>query len=765
MKIPVLATRGVVNFPGYKTIIEVGRQNSTNAIIESLTNFSSSIIILSQKNPTLDEITSEKDLYTIGTLATFNIEERYATGGMRIEVNGLERVKVSDLEFKNNMIFANKKSFNDIVGDEIKEQALVRKISTKIEKSVTNLVNLPKNILQELATGISAGELADIVGQFLPIKLDKKIQILSTRNINKRLELVISILGDEEKILEIEKEIDNNVRKTLDKQQREYLLRERMKTIKEELGEISSKDSEISEIRKKLENKKYSKEVKDKILDEVKKYEAMPPISAEANVSKSYIEWLIKLPWSTYSKDSNSLSKAEKALELEHYGLEKVKERIIEYLAVKMNTNSLTAPIICLVGPPGVGKTSLASSIAKAIDKKFVKVSLGGVRDEAEIRGHRRTYVGSMPGKIIQAVNKSKTSNPVILLDEIDKMASDYKGDPTSAMLEVLDPEQNSKFQDHYLELEYDLSKAMFIATANYYENIPHPLLDRVEIINLSSYTLKEKKQIAKKHLIKKVLKENGINEKEFKISDSNLGYLIEHYTQEAGVRNLKRILDKIIRKLVVKKINGETLPKEITKEVIKELLGKKIYEYDLKEKKPIIGQVTGLAYTQYGGTTLPVEVTTFKGKGDLKITGQLKDVMNESAGIALTFVKANAKAFGITFDFASNDLHIHVPEGAIPKDGPSAGVTFTTAIISALTGKGVSPDYAMTGEITLRGKVLAIGGLKEKSLAAVRMGVKTIFIPKNNEKDIKELPKEIKDKLEILPISNYNEISNILFK
>ncbi len=765
MRLPVLATRGIINFPGFKTIIEVGRQESIKAIMKSLSNFSASIIITSQVNPIQDKITSEDEIYHYGTLATINIEEQYATGGMRIEVTGLERVKLSKIEFDKDFIWAFSKTLEEKSGDEIVEQTLVRKISNRIESSIANFVNLPKNVLQELSTGISASELADLVGQYVPIKLKEKFKILSTLDINKRLELIINILEKEEKILKLEKDIDKTVRETLDKQQREYLLRERMKTIKEELGEFSSKDEDISDMMKKTQDKKFPEDIRTRIIEEVKKYESMPPISAEANVSKAYIDWLIKLPWSTYSKDSTSLEEAKNSLEKEHFGLEKVKERIIEYLAVKLNTNSLTAPIICLVGPPGVGKTSLATSIAKAVNRKFVKVSLGGVRDEAEIRGHRRTYVGSMPGKIVQAISKSKTSNPVILLDEIDKMASDYKGDPTSAMLEVLDPEQNKNFQDHYLELEYDLSKVMFIATANYYENIPAPLLDRVEIIDLSSYTLKEKKQIAKKHLIKKIIKENGLKSTELKIKETTLEYIINHYTQEAGVRNLQRTLDKIARKLVVKKINKETIPAEIDQELVSKLLGKKIYEFDTKEGESIVGQVTGLAYTQFGGTTLPVEVTTFKGKGDLKITGQLKEVMNESAAIALAFVKANTKMFGIDFDFATNDIHIHVPEGAVPKDGPSAGVTFTTAIISALTGKGVSPDYAMTGEITLRGKVLPIGGLKEKSLAAARMGIKTIFIPKNNTKDINELPKEVKNKLKILAVSDYNEIKDIIFK
>ncbi|WP_210725162.1 endopeptidase La [Mycoplasma todarodis] len=764
MKYPVLATRGIANFPGHKNIIEIGRPESLIAINEALIKHEGQIIVVSQKSAMLDKITSIDDIFTTGTLATIEVQEAYDGGGKRIEVTGLSRVKISEVTIDDS-IFAEAKLVKSISGDELREQALVRKVSSEIEKSLGKLINMPKHVLQELASGISAGELADVVGHYMPLTIEKKAKILATRNVNKRLELVIEILEEEARIIEIEKDLDVNVRSTLDKQQREYLLRERMKAIKEELGEMSSKSSEIDSWREAIQDKKYPVYVKEKVLDEIAKYEAMPPISAEANVSKAYIDWLVKLPWETYSKDSTDIVKAQEVLDKGHYGLEKVKERIIEYLAVKANTKSNTAPIIALVGPPGVGKTSLARSIAETIDREFIKVSLGGVRDEAEIRGHRRTYVGSMPGKLIQAINKAKTSNPVILLDEIDKMASDYKGDPTSAMLEVLDPEQNKKFQDHYLELEYDLSKVMFIATANYYENIPAPLLDRVEIIDLSSYTMKEKVMIAKNHLIPQVIKENGLTKSQFKMTDKIIEKVAKHYTLEAGVRGLKRAFDKLARKIVVKKIKGEIKGAyTITEPKMIELLGQKSFIEDKKEKNPIIGQVTGLAYTQYGGTTLPVEVTTFPGKGELRITGQLKDVMTESATIALAFVKANTKKFGIDFDFEKNSIHIHVPEGAVPKDGPSAGVTFTTALISALSKRGISSDWAMTGEITLRGKVLAIGGLKEKSLAAVRMGVKEIFIPKANEKDIAELPKESKEKLKIHPVSDYSEIYKVLF-
>ncbi len=766
MKYPLLATRGIVTFPGHSNTIEVGRIKSLLAISTAISKYDGQILIVSQKTAMTDDVKSKDELYEVGTLANVKIEENYQSGGKRVLVTGLERVKLTKVSF-GNTISSEIKKYGSITGDSVKEQVLVRKVSKLIEKSISGMVKIPKNVLTELSTGISASELADVVGHYMPMSLEKKSIILSTRNINKRLGEVIKILEEETHIIEIEKDLDSNVRETLDKQQREYLLRERMKAIKEELGEISSKDSDIDAIRTKINSNKYPAYVRERILDELKKFEAMPPISAEANVSKAYIDWLVKLPWETFSKDSTDIPKAKRILNKGHFALNKVKERIIEHLAVKANTNSNTSPIITLVGPPGVGKTSLAKSIAEAVDREFIKISLGGVRDEAEIRGHRRTYVGSMPGKIIQAINKAKTSNPVILLDEIDKMASDYKGDPTSAMLEVLDPEQNSKFQDHYLELEYDLSKVMFVATANYYENIPAPLLDRVELINLSSYTENEKLNIANKHLIPICLKENGLTQKQFQISDSMIKLLIKHYTLEAGVRNLKRTLDKLARKIVVLKLNGKVKTTyKLTEENIIKLLGPKQIEENKKEKnKKIIGQVTGLAYTQYGGSTLPVEVTTFKGKGALKITGQLKDVMTESANIALAYVKSNAKAFGIDFKFDKHNIHIHVPEGAVPKDGPSAGVTFTTALISALSKRGISPNIAMTGEITLRGRVLSIGGLKEKSLAAARMGIKEIFIPKGNLKDVIELPKEAKQKLKITAVENYNEIYKRIFQ
>lgn len=768
MKLPILATRGIIVFPGHSTTLDVGRKSSLNALEMSALNFDYQIVLLSQKDVMKDELSSAKDLYTFGTLVNYRIERTFPNGSKTIIVTGLNRVKVSNIEFiKDHLIEGEAKVVNSKETNENEERAYVNRISQTLDKAIGSMINVPKNVLSSLAAGISASDLADVVGHYLPLTLVKKQKMLETLDVNKRLELVNEYLVEESEISEIEKDIDKNVRKTIDTQHKEFLLRERLKAIKEELGEISSKDSEVDKWREELKKKKYPKHVKDATLDEIKKYESTPPMAAESNVIKGYIEWILSLPWETYSTDSDDLEKAKKVLDKHHYGLKKVKERIIEHLAVKMNTKGATSPIITLVGPPGVGKTSLAKSIAEAIDRKFVKISLGGVKDESEIRGHRRTYVGAMPGKIIQGLKKSGTSNPLILLDEIDKMSSDYKGDPTSAMLEVLDPEQNKYFQDHYLELEADLSNVMFLATANYYEQIPSPLLDRVELIFLDQYTSEEKLAIAKSYIIPKVLRDNGIGKSQFKISEGTLKYIIAKYTQEAGVRGLQRILSKLARKIVVRKLEGKIKGSfTITQDVAKELLGKEqVYKEKLAGKAEV-GLVNGMYYSAVGGGVLPVEVTTYPSKnGALQITGSIKDVMKESLKIATGFIRANSKKFGIDFDWEKNVIQVHVPEGATPKDGPSAGIAFATAVISALTNKPVPKDIALTGEITLRGKVLPIGGLKEKSLGAVEAGVRKIFIPKVNERDFDELAKKVKDVATIIPVEDYSEVYKHIFK
>ena len=559
-------------------------------------------------------------------------------------------------------------------------------------------------------------------------------------------------------IEDLEKEINEKIRKSMEASQRDYYLREKLKAIKEELGD--DQGSEADKFRKMVEDNPYPDYVKKKALEEIRKFEIMPAAAGESGVTRSYIEWLLNIPWYTKSKDNEDLKKAADILDEDHYGLDKVKERILEYLAVKQMTNSLKSPILCLVGPPGVGKTSLARSVARALDRKFVKVSLGGVKDEAEIRGHRRTYLGSMPGRIIQGMKKAGTLNPVFLIDEIDKLSSDYKGDPSSAMLEVLDPEQNSMFSDHYIEEPYDLSDVLFIATANYKENIPAALYDRLEIIDISSYTEIEKLNIAREHLITKQMEANGLKKSQFILSDDMILYLIRHYTREAGVRNLERIIGTLCRKAVLDILKEGKKSVRITKKLLQTWLGRETFEYGLKENKDQVGVVTGLAYTQFGGDILPIEVNYFEGKGKFIVTGQLGDVMKESTEIALDYIKSNARKYNIDPEFfEKHDIHIHCPEGAVPKDGPSAGVTLTTALISALTKHPVKSDLAMTGEVTLRGNVLPIGGLKEKSLAAHRSGIKKIVIPKANIKDLEDVPQTVKDDVVFIPVERVDQV------
>ena len=766
MKYPIISTRGIIVFPKHSTTIEIGRNSSLKALEISSTQYNNKIVIASQKNIMEDKVISKDQMFKFGTLVEFSILNNQ-NNSTTILVKGLSRVSLSNFIFKNNSLIEvsaiKKKS---ILHSDNREQALVNTVSSQMDNILDNIPKVPKNILKMLSSGISADELTDVIGQYIPLNLIKKQSILEELDVNKRLEIINNFIIEESQVSKIEQKIENSVKRTLDTQQKEYLLRERMKAIKEELGDISSKDSDIDRWKELIKKDKYPKEVKETIIDEIRKFETMPPISAESHVVKGYIEWVLKLPWKTYSKDNVNIKIAENILDKHHYGLKKVKERIIEYLAVKMNTKSNFAPIMTLVGPPGVGKTSLGKSIAESLEREFVKISLGGVRDESEIRGHRRTYVGAMPGKIIQALNKAKTSNPVILLDEVDKMSSDYRGDPASAMLEVLDPEQNQHFQDHYLEIEYDLSKIMFIGTANYYEQIPNPLLDRVELIFLDQYTSEEKLQIAINYIIPKVLKENGLKKNQFKISNKLISYVIDKYTLEAGVRSLKRILSKLARKIVLKVIKNEINSSFIiNKEIIKEFLGKeKIYKEILKGKSEI-GLVNGMYYSSVGGGVLPIEVTTYNSKnGGFRLTGSIKEVMQESLQIAIAYVRTNSKKFKINIDFEKTTIQVHVPAGATPKDGPSAGIAFTTAIISALKKIPIPRDVSFTGEITLRGEVLPIGGLKEKSIGSVEVGVKKIFIPKENEKDIDELSDKVKKNAKIISVSNYLEIYDKLF-
>ena len=611
---------------------------------------------------------------------------------------------------------------------------------------------LPRELISNITNGLSASELADTIGHYINSELVEREKILAEPDVNKRLLLVLACMQKEKAINEIENSINNRVKKSIDENQKEFYLREKLKAIKEELGDTPNGEDEVERFRSMIKDNPYPQNVKDKLTEELARYEMMPSTSPEANVVRTYLDWMTKLPWFEMTEDNQDINKVEQILDEDHFGLKKPKERIVEQLAVKQMTQSLKAPIICLVGPPGVGKTSISKSIARALDRKFVKISLGGVTDESEIRGHRRTYLGSMPGRIIQGMKKAGVMNPVFLLDEIDKMASDYKGDPTSAMLEVLDPEQNSMFSDNYIEEPYDLSQVLFIATANDLGGIPEPLRDRLEIIELSSYTEQEKQMIAKDHLIKKELKNHGLTDEQLTITDEAIMYIIRHYTREAGVRQLERLIAAICRKSVLKILKKTTDHVVVEVEDLEELLGKAPFDHTKKQPKPQVGVVTGLAWTQFGGDILPIEVNHFKGSGKFIVTGQLGDVMKESASIALDYLKAHADKYSLKdIDFDKQDIHIHVPEGAVKKDGPSAGVTLTTAIYSAFTQKPVRDDVAMTGEVTLTGNVLPIGGLKEKSISAHRSGIHTIIIPKDNAKDIDDIPESVRKDLTII--------------
>lgn len=758
VSVPVVCTRGVIVFPNQEIIIDVGRKKSVNALEEAKEHFDSHVFLVAQKEMAIEDPQIE-DLYEMGTLCTI-AHVRHMDGYLRVKFKGLERAKIDTLTYTAKMVFGTITPVIDLHQDEMEEMALVRKVAKQLEENEMVSSSLPKEAITKLAEGISAPQLADQIAQIYPFSVETKQNLLETLGVNDRLMLILEEMEKEKTLSEIETVISEKVKTRIDENQREYYLREKLRAIKEELGDVPDRESDTDEYRRMINENPYPQHIKEKALEELARYEMLPSASGESGVVKSYLDWLLKLPWWQESEDNNDLNIAQEILDEDHYGLEKVKERILEFLAVKSMTNSLKAPIICLVGPPGVGKTSLSKSVAKALNRKFVKISLGGVKDESEIRGHRRTYLGSMPGRFIQGMKKAGTINPVFLIDEIDKMASDYKGDPASAMLEVLDPEQNSLFSDHYLEETYDLSKVLFIATANYIENIPPALKDRLEIIDLSSYTELEKMEIAKRHLVPKQIKENGLKDSQLKFSDDVLLYMIRYYTRESGVRQLERLIGKIARKTVLAILKDGKRKVTVTKKVVQEFLGKEIFEYGKRETKDQVGTVTGLAYTSFGGDVLQIEVTHFEGKGKLIITGQLGDVMKESATIAYDYVKANAKKYKIDPKiFETQDVHIHVPEGAVPKDGPSAGVTMTTALVSSLSNTPVKKEVAMTGEVTLRGNVLPIGGLKEKSMAAHRCGITTILMPKNNVKDLDDLPQVVKDSITFIPVDHVSKV------
>ena len=758
ISVPVIATRGIIVFPQQDIMIEVGREKSIRAVEEAEEKFDGHVWLVCQKDIMVDN-PAPSDLYTFGTLCRIkNIRRK--EGFMRITFSGLERAKLVSIQDEDKMFMATVLPVADEAGDNLEEMALIRRVAKEFENIASSANNFPPEIIAQLTKGVSAPTLSDQFAQYFPLPLEKKQVLLETLNVNERLMMIIQELEKEKQLSDIENNINEKVKERIDESQKEYYLREKLRAIKEELGDVSNQSDDSEELRRMIEENPYPEAIKEKAREELARYEMLPGASGEAGVVRTYLDWLLGVPWWQETEDNEDLKLVQQRLDEDHFGLEKVKDRIMEYLAVKQMTHSLNAPILCLVGPPGVGKTSLAKSVARALDRKFVKASLGGVRDEAEIRGHRRTYLGSLPGRIIQGMKKAGVVNPVFLIDEIDKMASDYKGDPSSAMLEVLDPEQNKLFSDNYLEEPYDLSKVMFIATANTLDTIPAALRDRLEIIELSSYTEVEKVSIAKEHLIPKQAEINGLKPSQFKLSEEELIYLIRHYTREAGVRQLERVIASLCRKSVLAIMKDGKRSVKITKKLIVEWLGKEKFEYGVKEKKDQIGVVTGLAYTSFGGDILPVEVTYFDGKGKLIVTGQLGDVMKESTEIALDYVKSKAVEFKIDpAFFDKHDIHIHCPEGAVPKDGPSAGVTLTTALVSAITRMPVHANLAMTGEVTLRGNVLPIGGLREKSLAAHRSGISTVIIPKNNVKDLDEVPEIVKNDIHFIPVETVDQV------
>ncbi len=755
---PLICTRGVIVFPDQEIVIDVGREQSLHAIENSQDNFDDKVCLFSQIRMEKENPGAE-DIYTVGTLCEIRHVRRFDKF-LRVKFKGLDRVKL--IRFSEGPVSetAEVEILKSERQDATEEVALVRMIANAFEDMHPGEKFMSKELMLELSKGVGADVLSDKAVQTFPLATERKQEYLETMGVNDRLVMLLQDMEKEKKMSEVEKRINEAVKERIDQGQKDYYLREKMHAIREELGDTVETDKDAESIRRRLDENPYPESIKAKVLDELSRYEMLPQASGETGVIKTYIDWLMDLPWWQMTEDNQDLNRVQEILDEDHFGLEKVKERIMEYLAVKQMTNSLKAPIICLAGPPGVGKTSLAKSIARALDRHFVKMSLGGVRDEAEIRGHRRTYLGALPGRIIQGMKKAQVVNPVFLIDEIDKMASDYKGDPSSAMLEVLDPEQNALFSDHYIEEPYDLSNVLFIATANYLENIPAALKDRLEIIELSSYTDVEKINIAKEHLIPKQLKENGLSADQLIIPDDVLLYLIRYYTREAGVRQLERTIASIARKTVLAVLKDGVKSVTLDKEQIKKWLGNEKVDYGKMEKEDQVGTVTGLAYTNFGGDILQIEANRFPGKGMLHLTGQMGDVMKESASIALDYIRAHAAEYGIKPEiFEKEDIHIHIPEGAVPKDGPSAGVTMTTALVSCLSDIPVRADIAMTGEVTLRGNVLPIGGLKEKSLAAYRSGIRTILIPAQNVKDLEDLPEEVRQAINFIPVNTAEEV------
>jgi len=760
LTVPLLPLRGLLVYPTMVLHLDVGREKSVQALEKAMVD-DHLIFLTTQKDVSIDEPT-EDELYQMGTLTKVKQMLKLPNGTIRVLVEGLKRAEIVEFYDEESHFSASLKTYEDRDTKDVEDEALMRTMLEYFEQ----YIKLSKKISAETHTSVTdieePGRMADIISSHLPLKLKEKQEILETLDEKERMNRVVEIIHNEKEVLNLEKKIGQRVKRSMERTQKEYYLREQMKAIQKELGDKEGKTGEVSELADKIEKAGMPEHVKATALKELDRYEKVPATSAESAVIRNYIDWLVALPWTNATDDDLDIKNADTVLNEDHYGLEKVKERVLEYLAVQKLTNSLKGPILCLAGPPGVGKTSLARSIAKSLNRNFVRVSLGGVRDESEIRGHRRTYVGAMPGRVIQGMKKAGTINPVFLLDEIDKMSSDFRGDPSSAMLEVLDPEQNHSFSDHYIEETYDLSKVMFIATANNLGTVPGPLLDRMEIITIAGYTELEKVHIAKDHLLRRQIKDHGLTETQLQISEEGLLEIIRHYTREAGVRSLERQLATICRKTARIIVTDAEKQVVIEEKNVVDFLGKPRFRYGEAELEDQVGVATGLAYTTVGGDTLQIEVSLSPGKGKLVLTGKLGDVMKESAQAAFSYVRSKTKELGIDEDFHEKlDIHIHVPEGATPKDGPSAGITIATALVSALSGRPIRREVGMTGEITLRGRVLPIGGLKEKTLSAHRAGLTKIICPKDNEKDIDDIPESVREQLEFVLVSHVDEVLN----
>jgi len=757
---PVLPLRDIVVFPHMIVPLFVGREKSIKAL-EDVMKDDKQILLATQKNAG-DDDPSPEDVYAVGTIGTVLQLLKLPDGTVKVLVEGAHRARIVDYSDNPEFFEAVAEPIEEDLGDSQEQEALSRAVVAQFEQYIKLNKKIPPEVLVSVNQIDDAPKLADTIASHLALKISEKQELLEIEGVVERLERIYSHMEGEIGVLQVEKRIRNRVKRQMEKTQREYYLNEQMKAIQKELGEAEESRDELAELEEQIAKTKFTKEAREKAQAELKKLRNMSQMSAEATVVRNYLDWLVGIPWKKRSKVKKDLKLAQAILDRDHHGLEKVKERILEYLAVQQRTGKVKGPILCLVGPPGVGKTSLGKSVAEATGRNFVRMSLGGVRDEAEVRGHRRTYIGSLPGKVIQGMKKAKTSNPLFLLDEIDKLGNDYRGDPSSALLEVLDPEQNNTFQDHYLEVDYDLSDVMFVTTANSLR-MPQPLLDRMEIIRISGYTEDEKVEISKRHLIRKQIEQHGLRDGEWSISDDALRDVIRYYTREAGVRNLERELANLARKAVKEILINDVKQVRVTRRNLEKFAGVRKYRFGQTEEEDLVGVVTGLAWTEVGGELLSIESVTVPGKGKVTATGKLGDVMKESVQAAESFVKSRAATFGIRRKVLENkDIHVHVPEGATPKDGPSAGVAMVTSIVSVLTGIPVRKDVAMTGEITLRGRVLPIGGLKEKLIAALRGGLTTVLIPKDNEKDLAEIPDNVKRGMDIRPVSVVDEVISV---